>query len=165
MVSSLDHHEPNIATDIATAFLHCFRTAVGSIMTAVFLAILSSKVPGKIASMVPPAAAAAGLPHSSLGALSAAIANGTAGAMANVPGMKPSIEVAVSNALSDAYSASYAYVYYSVLAIGAVAIFSAFVMRDYDDRLSGHVAKKIYRGDRDMADVETKVSEKGTEVA
>ena len=134
-------------------------------MTAVFLAILNSKVPQKIASIVPPAAIAAGLPVSSLPALSSAITNGTANALASVPGMKASIETAVQDALSDAYAASYAYVYYSVLALGGVAIFAAFALRDYDDKLSGHVAKQMYHGKRAMADVETKLSEKELQTA
>jgi hypothetical protein len=136
-------------------------------MTAVFIAVLDSKIPGKIASMVPPAAVAAGLPSSSLQALSGAITNGTASALASVPGMSGSIELAVTDALSDAYAASYSYVYYSVLPIGAVAIFSACVLRDYDSKLTGHVPKQIYRGDREpskIVELEPSVTEKTNEV-
>lgn len=148
------------------AFMACFRTAVGAVMTAVFIAVLDSKVPVKIASMVPPAAVAAGLPSSSIPSLAAAIANGSADALANVPGMNSSIEATVQDALSDAYAASYAYVYYSVLAIGMVAIICAFAMRDFDHGMTGHVVKKIYSGQRDMPEEEgTKIgvgADKGT---
>ena len=64
--------------------------------------------------------------------------------------MNPSIEQVVSDSLADAYSAAYAYVYYSVIAIGAIAIIAACVLRDYDHRLTNHVAKQIYHGNRDM---------------
>jgi hypothetical protein len=125
-------------------------------MTAIFIAILDNKLPAKISSIVPPAALAAGLPHSSLPALSKAVSSGSAAAIASIPGMTTSIEHAVRNSLSDAYSASYAYIYYSVLSVGCVAIISALVMRDYDDKLTGHVPKQIYRGqkDRDFVDVD-----------
>ena len=137
----------------------------GAIMTAVFLAIHNSKVPGKIASMVPPAAVAAGLPESSLEELATAI--GADAALSTVTGMTDSIESAVKVALSDAYAASYAYVYYSVIAIGAVAIISSFVMKDYDSLLNYHVAKQIYHGKRELlaTDEKTSPSDSGREEA
>ena len=72
--------------------------------------------------------------------------------------MTASIQTAVNHALSDAYAASYTYVYYSVLAVGGVAIISAFVLKDYDDKLTGHVPKQIYHGNRALANVDTKLS-------
>lgn len=125
-------------------------------MTAVFLAILDNKLPGKLAAIVPPAAVAAGLSESSLPALSEAVANGTASALASVPGMTDKISAAVARAIVDANVASYAYVYYSVLAIGGVAIIAACSMRDYDDRLSNHVPKQMYHGDRDVPEIHSK---------
>lgn len=119
-------------------------------MTAVFLAILDNKLPGKLASIVPPAAVAAGLPESSLEALSNAVGNGTQIALEGVPGMTASILKTVNKAVVDANVASYKYIYFSVLAIGGVAIIAACSMRDYDDRLSNHVPKQIYHGDRDV---------------
>jgi hypothetical protein len=132
-------------------------------MTAVFLAILDNKLPGKIASIVPPAAAAAGLPESSLPALFGAIANGTAAALASVPGMTDSISAVVARAIVDANVASYAYVYYSVLAIGGVAIIAACSMRDYDDRLTQHVPKQMYHGNRDVPKAVAKYSDEKIE--
>lgn len=125
-------------------------------MTAVFLAILDNKLPGKLAEIVPPAAVAAGLSESSLPALSEAVHNGTASALASVPGMTDIISAAVTRAIVDANVASYAYVYYSVLAIGGVAIIAACSMRDYDDRLSNHVSKQIYHGGRDVPEIHSK---------
>ena len=132
-------------------------------MTAVFLAILDNKLPQKITLMVPPAAVAAGLPESSLAALTEAVANGTESALASVPGMTDTISTAVTRAVVDANVASYAYVYYSVLAIGGVAIIAACSMRDYDDRLSNHVAKQIYHGDRKIPEIDSKYSDEKNE--
>jgi hypothetical protein len=122
------------------------RTAVGSIMTSVFVAILGNKTPEKIAAMVPPAAIAAGLPESSLTALFAAIAAGTSSAYADVPGLTPAIQAVVAQALSDAYAAAYAYVYYAAVAVGGVGLIAAIFLRNYDHELDTHVPRKIYAG-------------------
>lgn len=122
-------------------------------MTAVFLAIQESKVPGSIRDKVPPAALAAGLPESSIEDLLKVAEQGDS-AISNIPGMTDSIQSAVSDALSDAYSASYAYVYYTVIALGIVAIVASFTMYDYDDKLNNHVNKQIYHGKREKPDVE-----------
>lgn len=122
-------------------------------MTAVFLAIQKSKVPSSIRGIVPPAARAAGLPESSIEELLSVVEDGDS-AISNVPGMTDSIQAVVSDALSDAYSASYAYVYYTVIALGIVAIIASFTMYDYDDKLNNHVPKRIYHGKREEVDVE-----------
>lgn len=122
-------------------------------MTAVFLAIQKSKVPSSIRDKVPPAALAAGLPESSIEELLTVAEEGDS-ALSNVPGMTDSIQSVVSDALSDAYSASYAYVYYTVIALGIVAIAASFTMYDYDDKLNNHVNKRIYHGKREKADAE-----------
>jgi hypothetical protein len=81
--------------------------------------------------------------------------------------MTPSIELVVGDSLADAYSAAYAYVYYSVIALGGVAIIGACVLRDYDHKLTNHVAKQIYHGDRnvDLAMTEEKADKQHHEGA
>lgn len=101
-------------------------------MTAIFLAILSSKVPKEIAKHVPSAALKAGLPESSLLDLFAAIAKGTPAALAAVPGINLKIEEAVGASLSNAYASAYAYVYYAALAVGGVGVIACFCIKDYD---------------------------------
>lgn len=119
------------------------RTAWGSIFTAVFLAILSNKTPSEIATRVPDAAVAAGLPSSSLGSLFEAIAAGTPKALAAVPGINPDIQQAVANSLANAHAAAYAFVYYAAVAIGMVGVIAAVFMKDYDHMLTSHVSRRI----------------------
>jgi hypothetical protein len=127
------------------AIIFLMRTAVGSIFTSVFLAILTSKVPVEIAARVPQAAVEAGLPQSSLTQLFAAITAGTPAAMAAVPGISPAIMTAVANSLANSYAAAYAYVYYAAVAVGGVGIIAAVCMKDYDDLLTSHISRQIYR--------------------
>ncbi|EXJ70269.1 uncharacterized protein A1O5_06337 [Cladophialophora psammophila CBS 110553] len=144
----LDADDANLGT--VTTVLGLIRTATGSIMTAVFLAILSSKVPKEILRNVPPAAVDAGLPKSSLPALLAAITTGTSEAYAKVPGLTAKIEAVVSEALAQSYAAAYAYVYYAAVAVGIVGMVAVIAIKDYDSMLTGHVPRQIYkRGEED----------------
>jgi hypothetical protein len=118
---------------------------IGTIFTAVFVAILNNKIPIEIVKHVSPAAIKAGLPQSSLPALFAAIAKGTPAAMATVPGISPPIELAVSDALLDGYSAAYSYVYYAAIAVGCVGMIACICLKDYDSKLTGHVSRQIYK--------------------
>lgn len=126
------------------AIVGTMRSAVGAVMAAVFVAILTNKVPAKIAEFVPVAAVNGGLPESSLTELFAAINIGTDTAFSAVPGITPEIEVAVGAALSDAYAAAYAYVYYAAVAVGVVGLIACIYVRDYDALFTGHVPRKIY---------------------
>lgn len=112
-------------------------------MAAVFVAILNNKVPSEIASQVPIAAMAAGLPSSSLEDLFAAITAGTADSMESVPGISTKITSAVSQSLSDSYAAAYAYVYYAAVAFGILGLIAALCMKDYDSLLTSHVSRTI----------------------
>ncbi|KIW84313.1 hypothetical protein Z517_03563 [Fonsecaea pedrosoi CBS 271.37] len=134
-------------TELGTAFaiLGFLRTAFGSIMTAVFLAILTSKIPTEMAHYIPGAAINAGLPQSSLGDLFKAIAAGTTEALDRVPGITEAIVAAVAKAKAQSYAAAYAYVYYSTIAIGAVGLIAVFSMKDYDPLLNDHVSRQVYK--------------------
>ena len=116
----LDSDDADLGVVFSIIFLG--RTAVGSIFTAVFVAILTNKVPGELAKYVPSAAEQAGLPASSIKPLFTAIAAGTSDALLAVPGMTPEIAAAVGAALANAYAATYAYVYYAAIAIGIVGL-------------------------------------------
>lgn len=129
-----------------SAIIFLFRTAVGSIFTAVFVAILTNKVPEKLATIVPPAVINAGLPASSIPDLFAAITVGTPAALAAVPGINPQIEAVLGAALSNAYAAAYKYVYYAAVAVGLVGLIACFCIRDYDQYFNSHVPRQIYHG-------------------
>ncbi len=144
-VCSLNPLSQGGRANTVTAIIFCFRTAFGSVMAAVFLAILSSKVPKEIAAYVPAAALKAGLPQSSLKDLFTAIAAGTPKALAAVPGITPEIELAVAESLSNAYAAAYAYVYYAAIAVGGVGLIACICIKDYDKFFTDHVPRQIYR--------------------
>lgn len=139
--------EPQIRPVLMTnsaAIIYSIRAAVGSIMTSVYIAILTSKVKTEIGKYVPAAALKAGLPASSLPALFGAVAAGTPEAMSQVPGITPAIETAVGGALSKAYPAAYAYVYYAAMAVQGVALIAAICVKDYDGLFNNHVSRQIY---------------------
>ncbi|OAL22854.1 hypothetical protein AYO22_06762 [Fonsecaea multimorphosa] len=128
------------------AIIYSSRAIVGSIMTAVYLAILSSKITSEILKYVPDAAVKAGLPDSSVAQLLVAIAaGGTPDTLSKVPGVTASVNEAVGAALVVAYTAAYSYVYYAAIAFGGVGLIACFCMRDYDQYLTNHVPRQIYR--------------------
>ncbi|CZR68169.1 related to trichothecene efflux pump [Phialocephala subalpina] len=126
------------------AILSGLRSISGATFTAVFVAILNSKIKSDIASHVPIAAITAGLPEASLPALFAAIAAESTAAFAAVPGFTPEIEAAVSSALVEVYSSAFKYVYYAALAIGGAAIIAAAFLKDYDPLMTGHLPKQVF---------------------
>ena len=143
----LDSDDADLGTVFSIIFLG--RTAVGSIFTAVFVAILTNKVPTELTKYVPSAAEQAGLPASSITELFTAITAGTPQALAAVPGMTPKIEAAVGAALGNAYAAAYAYVYYAAIAVGLVGFIACVCIKDYDPYFTSHIPRQIYKGGRD----------------
>jgi hypothetical protein len=121
------------------------RTVLGSIFTAIYLAILNNKLPTEIQMHVESAATAAGLPSSSFTSLLAAVANGTTSAYNAVPNMTPEIETKIINAVTDGRVKAYSYIYYATIAVNAVPIIAGLLMKDYDHLLNSHVPRQIYR--------------------
>jgi hypothetical protein len=87
-----------------------------------YRAILNNKLPAELKKYAIPAALQAGLPQSSLTALTGAITSGNSTLLAQVPGMDTAIEAAVGSGLATAYAAAYAYVYYAAVAVGGVGL-------------------------------------------
>jgi len=131
-----------LTTGYQAALCMC-RAAFAAIMTAVFVAILSSKVPIGIEKKLIPALLKAGLPASSLPAFMKALASGDASQFANVPGFTAQLAEVMQVALSDAYSYAYQYVYYALLAIGSLAVILGFFLKDYNKLLTSHIARTI----------------------
>lgn len=142
---SLIQMEANDA-DLGTVFAILFlaRTTLGSIFATIYIAILDNKLPMEIASKVPAAALAAGLPKSSLTALLTATATGTAAAFKAVPGMTPKIQELVTTALLDARVTAYSYIYYASIPVNLCGVIAALCLRDYDHLLNSHVPRQIY---------------------
>lgn len=109
-----------------SAIIFLGRSAIGTVFTAVFVAILNNKVPVELVKYVSPAAQNAGLPASSISDLFTALSAGTADALEAVPGMTTEIATAVGAAVPEAYAAAYAYVYYAAIAVGLVGLIGEF---------------------------------------
>lgn len=120
LLVQLDSDDADLGTVFSIIFLG--KAAIGSIFTAVFVAILQNKLPVELNSRVTPAALSAGLPKSSIEALLTAIASGEPSAIAQVPGISPAIEQAALAVVPTAYAAAYAYVYYAAVAVGLVGV-------------------------------------------
>lgn len=127
------------------AILSAVRTVSGAIFQAVFIAILTSKAKAEIAARVPAAVLQAGLPQSSLPELFAAVQAQSAAAIGAVPGMSPTIASALTDSLSDAYAVAFSYVYYAGAAVGATAIIASLFLKDYDQFLTTHTPRQIYK--------------------
>jgi len=154
----------NADSDLGSAYCVTagIRYVVSAIFTAIFVAILNNKVPGEMAKYIPQAALAAGLPQSSITDLFAAITAGTPAAMAKVPGITPAIESAVASATIVAETAAYRYVYYAAIAVALVGFLASLGLRDYDQYLTPHVARQVYKSEDagkdvfELDDVDTK---------
>jgi hypothetical protein len=169
---SLVQMEANDA-DLGTVFAILFlaRTTLGSIFATIYLAILNNKLPAEVASKVPAAAIAAGLPKSSVADLLKAAAAGTSAAFNTVPGMSPRIQEAAINALLEARAVSYSYIYYASIPVNFVGVVAALCMRDYDHLLNSHVPRQIYShgtgaddSGEQQVDVEQSPSEKEEDI-
>ncbi|OAL40510.1 hypothetical protein AYO20_00246 [Fonsecaea nubica] len=132
---------------MAYAILSAVRTVSGAIFQAVFIAILTSKSKAAIAATVPEAVLQAGLPQTSLPQLFAAVEAQSPTALAAVPGMTPRIQAVLTSTIADAYSTAFAYVYYAAVAVGATAIIASLFLKDYDQFLTGHIPRQIYKKD------------------
>lgn len=131
-----------------TAVTSANRTIVGSIFTAIFLAILNNKLPGELQKHLVPQVLQAGLPAKSIPTLLTAVSTGTQSALEAVPGMTSKI-LAVANAgASTSFAAAYAYVYYTAVALGIVSCLAALSTRDFDQYLTNHVSRQIYHKKR-----------------
>lgn len=120
------------------------RTMLGPVFTAIFNAIVANKFPEELQTIAIPAILRAGLPESSLTALTSAIASGSQAALKAVPGMTDAILEVTNDTVSTSYASTYAYVYYTAVALGGVSIIAAVLVRDFDQYLNDHVSRQIY---------------------
>ncbi len=136
-----------------TAVTSANRTIVGSIFTAIFLAILNNKLSGELQKHLVPQVLQAGLPAKSIPTLLTAVSTGTQSALEAVPGMTSKI-LAVANAgASTSFAAAYAYVYYTAVALGIVSCLAALSTRDFDQYLTNHVSRQIYHKKETKEDI------------
>ncbi|KAJ5916116.1 hypothetical protein N7504_000131 [Penicillium tannophilum] len=138
---------------VAFAVVSSMRTILGSIFTAIFVAIYTNKIPGEMDTYVVPALTDAGLPESSIAQVLSVAASASQAALEKIPGMTADILKVTNESVATAYGHAYAYVYYTAVALGVVCILAAASLRDFDHYLTDHVSRQVYHKEDTKADV------------
>lgn len=124
----------------ALGALGSIRSGGASVATAIYTTILKNKLDLFLSPAVTGAALDAGLPKSSIQALTAGISSGNFG---DVPGITPSIITAVTAAEASAAARAFQYVWYAVIAFAAVALIASCLTIDYGVYMTDEVSRKI----------------------
>lgn len=135
---------------------------MGSVFSAIFVAIYTNKLPGFMNSIVVPALEKTSLPASSIPLVIQAAPTANQAALSAIPGVSPSILKIINNNVADAYGHSYAFVYYTAVALGGICIIAALCLRDFDHYLTDHVARQVYRKEETREDPLEKLNGDGT---
>ncbi|KEF62896.1 uncharacterized protein A1O9_00870 [Exophiala aquamarina CBS 119918] len=134
IISGIQLSTPHSLIATATALAVCSRSIFAAVFTAIFSAVLTNRLPGELASKVPPAIIAAGLPPTSVEAFIAALTSGDTEALQQVAGVTAEIIGAGVLALQQSYANAIRVIFIIVSAFGALAVvFAAFI----DDLKSG----------------------------
>lgn len=128
-----------------SAVVSASRTIVGSVFSAIFVAIYTNKLPGYLNSIVVPALQETSLPESSIPLVLQTAPLASQEALQAIPGVTPAILTIINQSVADAYGHSYAYVYYAAVALGGICVIAACCLRDFDQYLTDHVARMVYR--------------------
>ncbi|CAK7210129.1 hypothetical protein SBRCBS47491_000666 [Sporothrix bragantina] len=128
---------------LANGFIGSIKQVVGTVSVSIYVAILQNKIAVNLPRDVTTAAINAGLPADSVTAAIDAVSNGTAAAMAAIPGINATIELAIADGVKKAWSSSFSTVYYSSLAFAGVAVIASFFSVDVDKYMTNYVSRRI----------------------
>ncbi|KAJ9635695.1 hypothetical protein H2204_005655 [Knufia peltigerae] len=123
----------------AIGILGTFGYGSSAVATAIYVAILTSKLKSILPAKIESAALKAGLPSSSLESL---LVNYSTN-MTAVPGITPEIMKSVGIAVEQGYADSFRYVWYAGIALGACSIISAFFIHNYSELMVSEVSRKM----------------------
>jgi hypothetical protein len=135
------------------AVVSSMRTIVGSVFTAIFVAIYSNKIPAMLTKYAIPELSKTGLPASSIVAALKTVASANQAALLKIPGMTPAILKVLNESVAIAYGHAYAYVYYTAVALGIVCVLAAASLRDFDKYLTDHVSRQVYHKEDTKVDI------------
>lgn len=135
-----------------TAVVSSVRTILGSIFSAIFVAIYTNKLPGYMASIVVPALQKTSLSESSIALVLKTAPLASQPALQAIEGVTPEILHTINTSVADAYGHSYAYVYYTAAGLGGVCLIAAACLRDFDHYLTDHVARRVYKKEETKVD-------------
>ncbi|KIV81319.1 hypothetical protein PV11_03511 [Exophiala sideris] len=129
---------------LTVGVLGFIRLVFGAVAQAVYLTILSNRLPGQLASKITRFALEAGIPQASLPAVFSALASTNPEALSKVQGITPAQVAAVVLGQSYGYAGAFSVVYWACFAFGCLGIIGTFfVKRDVNDELTTFVPKKM----------------------
>lgn len=110
---------------------------------SIYVTILQNRIAIELPKHVITAATDSGLPESGYEQLLAAVSNGTAAAMAAVPGINAQVEAAVASATTQAWASSFRMVYLISIIFGGIAFIASFFTKSVDQYMTGQIARKL----------------------
>jgi hypothetical protein len=126
---------------LAIGMLGSIRTALSSIATAVYVAVLTAKLDSNIPKYVGAAAVQTGTSEEVLATVLAGFAEG----QTNFPDVSSSVVVVLASAYQTAYAKSFQVVYLASVAFGAASIIAACFSPNMDHRFTNEVARRMQR--------------------
>jgi hypothetical protein len=133
------------ALGTASGVAGSIRFLISSIAATIYSVVLSNRLTKTIATQVPPALIAAGLPASSIPSFISAFALGPA-AFATIPGISPTILAVGTSAYKQANADAYRTVFLSNIAFSGVAIICSLLLPNVDHLLTNQVATTLHQG-------------------
>lgn len=123
----------------ATGLAFSARALGGALGSAVLNTIINNKLSQTYASSVGAAAAKAGLPPSSIGALLSALATGNPKAIAEVPGISNSILGATMAVSHQVFAAAYRLAWSSIIPFVVIATICCCFLTDVSNLMTEHI--------------------------
>lgn len=142
---------PHSLLATATALLTSSRAIAASVSTAIYSAVVSSRLGKLIPTRIAQAAIGAGLPPSSVGPFIGALTDQSAQSaskLASVPGINPRIIGAGVTALKQAYADGLRDVYIIAAAVGAVGVLLCFFVGDLSGTMNYHIDATVEKLDK-----------------
>ncbi|OQU97750.1 hypothetical protein CLAIMM_03637 [Cladophialophora immunda] len=118
-----------------------FRTAISVVGTAIYTAVLSTRLGKTIPDQVPKALAAAGLPQDDIPLFISALSSGTS--LSDVPGTTPKIIAVGTRAYQLASADAYRTVFYTTIAFSLLGAIASLWVPDSYQLMTGDIAARL----------------------
>ncbi|KAF2646390.1 MFS general substrate transporter [Massarina eburnea CBS 473.64] len=129
------------------------RSAISTIASTVYSAVLTARVSETLSTQIPPAVIGAGLPASSVTEYMTAIAaGGTQKLLDAVPGLTPEILATGAEAYRWAYSDAYRTIFLTSLAFGGLGVICSLFIEDIDTMMGGKIAVTLTGREKEKED-------------
>ena len=121
---------------------------------SVYSVILSNRLTTEVASRVPEALTAAGLPSASIPDFLTALSSGNATAFNDVPGITPAILQAGTLSYKDASLRAYRVVFFSAIAFSGLGVILTWFLPDIDHKLTNEVSTTLHAKDEQIVNAD-----------